>query len=132
MASIRFDYASAARAREADALAKNDAVQSARRKLMDARNRVSQIRDRFNDDVRIDEDIVAARKSFWDAKINRIGAEAYLRGVLEARTIALNYASWVNKYNKYGQGYNYAGGGYGYGHGCDYGYGHASYPYVPR
>ena len=127
MAGLRFDYASAVKARESEALAKNDAVRDARRKLVEARGRVSQLREQFSDEVRTNDDIVAARKSFWDAKINRLGAEAYLHGVIEARTIALNYVSWINKYNKYGQGYNYVGG-YPY----DYGYGYTMYPYVPR
>jgi hypothetical protein len=130
MAAIKFDYANAAKARETDALAKSGDVQAARRKLIDARARVTDLRGRFEGEVRTDENIVAARRSFWDAKINRLGAEAYLDGVLEARDIALHYTYWINKHNKYGQGYRYAGGGYGYDLG--YGYGYPTYPYVPR
>ena len=129
MATVRFDYASQVKARENEALAKNNAVQDARRNLMEARQRVSQLRGKLDDQVRNDDNIVAARKSFWDAKINRLGAEAYLRGTLEARYIALRYVYDVNKYNKYGQGYQYAGG---YPYSCGYGFGYTMNPYVPR
>lgn len=129
MASLRFDYASAARARETEALSQSDEVRDARQRLIEARSRVTQLRQQLNEQVRSDEQIVAARKSYWDARINRLGAEAYLTGVLEARSIAFNYVYFINKYNKYAQGYQYAGGAVPY---YGYGYGYAAYPYVPR
>jgi hypothetical protein len=129
MASLRFDYASAARARETEALSGSDAVRDAKQRLVEARSRVTQLREQMSEQVRTDDQIVAARKSYWDAKINRLGAEAYLSGVLEARSIALNYVYFINKYNKYGQRYQYAGG---YEPAFGHGYGYAMYPDVPR
>jgi hypothetical protein len=120
LAAMKLDYAAAATAREQEILDGNGQVADARAKLVDARRRISELRQRHEEDVRTNPDLVAARKALYDTKVSRLAAEAYLRGVLDARDIALTYT-----YNRLFRYNPYRGFASSYGH--PYGYG--AFPY---
>jgi hypothetical protein len=119
LASLKLDYASANRVREQEVLDRSDAVRSARGRLVDARRRITQLREQHSEEIRIDPDLVAARQALYDSKVGKLAAEAYLRGVLEARDIALTYTyNRLYRYNPYRVGlYNYSYGGFPYSYG---------------
>lgn len=124
MAGLKLRYAMQMTNREVEALRNDPEVSDARQRLMSAASRVSNLRERFADDLRDDPDLIAARRAVFDQRIAHVASQAYLSGLKEARGIALDYAYFVRRYNPYRvAGYDpygfrasYYGYGQGYGH----------------
>ena len=120
MAQIKMRYASAATKREVDALQKSDEVRQAKSLLVSSAQSTAKLRNRFNDDLREDPDLIAARKAVYDQKVAYVASRTYLDGLYEARGIALDYAYFVRGYNPYRvmgydpYGFRYSYYGYNY------------------
>jgi hypothetical protein len=105
---------------EAAALANNEEVKQARQRLVDATARIFRIRNEFNRTLRSNSAVQTARGQYEDARVAQLAADAYLIGTLDAAEIAIDYAYYVHRYDRYRyqpvyDHYNYGyGGGYGY------------------
>jgi hypothetical protein len=124
VATVKMGYASTLSAMEAAALSADNAVQDARNRLMDAANKTRDMRDRFARSVRHDQDFVAGRARVDDLMVERIVADNFLEGAINARSIALHYAYYLHQWDQYRYSvyglYGYGsfpgyGGGYGGG-----------------
>ena len=69
--------------------------------------------------IRRDPEFVAARANWEHARINKTVASAFLESTINARTIALDYAYWVHRWDQY----KYSTGYYSYPYYNDYNYG---------
>jgi hypothetical protein len=100
-ASVKLDYTSRMSEMESDALASDQAVQSARTRLVEAAARVADMRGQFKRQARRDSTFLAARSNMDNAQIAYLGANAYFEYSIDAATIALDYAYWVHRYDPY-------------------------------
>jgi len=126
VATVKMGYASTLSAMEAAALAADNAVQDARNRLMDSANRSRDMRDRFSRTVRHDPDFVTGRGRIDGLMVERIVADNFLDGAINARNIALHYAYYLHRWQPYGLNGGYPFGAYGYGYN-NYGFGYAGY-----
>ncbi|HEV2296474.1 MAG TPA: hypothetical protein VGR35_21700 [Tepidisphaeraceae bacterium] len=128
MAGLKLRYATQMTNREVEALRSSPEVSEARERLVAASERVTNLRQRFDQDLRDDPDLIAARRAVFDQKVAHVASQAYLAGLKEARGIALDYAYFVRRYNPYRvMGYDRYGfhrSYYGYGGAFDKGYGY--------
>ena len=101
LAWLKLNYSMRMTQRESEALRHDAEVNDARSKLASATNRVTALRARFDQDLRDDPDLVAARRAVFDQKVAMIAAQTYLAGLREARGIAIDYAYFVRRHNPY-------------------------------
>jgi hypothetical protein len=106
MATLKMSYAADARAMEQLALETNTEAKDAQAKFRQASARVSDLRKDFDDALRNDRDLLAARRNLEDARIARLTANAYLKGAREAADLAIDFAYYLNRYTRY-NGVNY-------------------------
>ena len=106
MATLKMNYAADARAMEQTALESNAEAKDAQAKLRQAATRVAELKRDFNDALRNDRDLLAARQNLEDARVARLTASAYLKGAAIAADEALDFAYYLNRYSRYnGAGY---------------------------
>jgi hypothetical protein len=106
MATLKMNYAADAREMEKLALETDASHKDAQAKFRQASARVSEMRHDFDDALRNDKDLVAARRNLEDARIARLTASAYLKGAAIAAEEALDFAYYLNRYSRYnGAGY---------------------------
>jgi hypothetical protein len=106
MATLKMNYAADARAMEQLALETNAEHKDAQTKLRQAATRVSELKRDFDDALRNDRDLLAARQNLEDARVARLTASAYLKGAVIAADEALDFAYYLNRYSRYnGAGY---------------------------
>ena len=106
LAKLKMNYASDARAMEQLALETDANTQEAQAKLREAGTRVAEMKREFDDALRNDRDLLAARRNLEDARIARLTASAYVEGAVEAANEALDFAYYLNRYSRYnGAGY---------------------------
>ncbi len=101
LAWLKLNYAMRMTQRESEALRNSAEVNDARHRLASATNHVSTLRTRFDQDLRDDPDLIAARRAVFDQKVAMIAAQTYLAGLREARGIAIDYAYFVRRHNPY-------------------------------
>jgi hypothetical protein len=107
MATLKMNYASNARQMEQLALESNAEAKDAQSKFRQASARVSELREDFDDALRNDRDLLAARQNLEDARMARVTASAYLKGASIAAEEALDFAYYLNRYSRYnGAGYS--------------------------
>ncbi|HVT90386.1 MAG TPA: hypothetical protein VHD56_16150 [Tepidisphaeraceae bacterium] len=131
LATMRLSYATKVTTMEASALAADPRVKDARDRLMEAGNQVAVLEEKFDDSVRNDPAVLAARKSVEDARIAAVGTEALYTEAVNVANAAMDYA-----YHLYDRPYPYviqspyyvAGYGYSAGNGFPVGY-PIGYPY---
>jgi hypothetical protein len=99
IASQKLQFASDARAMEMQALDQSQELKDARKKLVDASSRLTAMRQQFDDSVRSNPQILAARKNLEDARVALITAQAYLDGATAAGGLALDYAYYRHRYD---------------------------------
>ena len=116
MASLKLQYASDAHAIEAAALDKDESLQSARRKMVEATAKVTAMRNSFDVSIRSNPQILLARRNLEDSRVALITAEAYLNGAALAGSIATDYSYYRHRWD------GLAGPQLGYGYGYGYGY----------
>lgn len=106
LATLKMTYAADARAMEQLALETDSTTQEARAKLREAAVRVGEMKKEFDEALRNDPDLLAARENLEDARIARLTASAYLKGAAIAAEEALDFAYYLNRYPRYqGAGY---------------------------
>ena len=106
MATLKMNYAADARAMEQLAIDTNAEAKDAQAKLRQAATRVAELKTDFDDALRNDRDLLAARRNLEDARIARLTASAYLKGASIAAEEALDFAYYLNRYSRYnGAGY---------------------------
>jgi hypothetical protein len=118
MATLKMNYAADARAMEQLAIETSAEAKDAQAKFRQASARVSEMRKDFDDALRNDRDLLAARRNLEDARIARLTANAYVKGAREAADLAIDFAYYLNRYTRYN--------GVSYGDYRDY------YPYTYR
>lgn len=101
VANVKLTHASVARDLEAAALGNDAQVSAARKRMIDASNKLSQLRGDFRRQVQRDEQVAQARDSFNDARIARLGAEAYLHRSIQAARSAVDYSYNLHRYDRY-------------------------------
>jgi len=116
MASLKMSYATEMRAIEAGALEREPTVRSAQDRLVTAGARVSELRQRYSDSLRVNPDVLMARRNLEDARVAKLTAEAYLHAAMVNGSYALDYAYYLyrrpNNGNYYGNDpYSYTGFG---------------------
>jgi hypothetical protein len=119
MASLRMQVANDARAMEREAVEASDDLRAARARLVAAAQKVSELRQDFDNSLREDPDLLAARRVLEDTRVARVTAAAYLKGSRMVAEEAVNFAHYLHRYDSqvafdpYG-GY-YGRSRYGYG-----------------
>jgi hypothetical protein len=127
-ATLKLSYASAASAMEVAALSADSDVMQTRARLITAGDKVGQMRADFDRQIRRNPEFLAARRSLDEARIARLTAEAFLDGALDARSVALDYAYYLHRFDQYSYApvynpayvpvaYGYTPYPYGYGYG---------------
>ena len=117
MATLKMSYATDIRAMEASALNNEPDVKTAQDRLVNAGTRVAELRQRHDESLRTNPDILMARRNLDDARLAKLTAEAFLHAAYGAGVTALDYSYWVNRRA-------FGSSGYGIGVGYDpYGYG---------
>jgi len=99
LASQKLQYASDARAMEMQALDQSQELKDARQKLVDASSRVNALRRQYDDSVRSNPEVLAARKNLEDARVALITAEAYLDASRSATALAADYSYYRHRYD---------------------------------
>jgi len=118
MASLKLQYASDASAMEAEALDKDSSLKDVRRKMVEANARVSAMRSDFDNSVRVNPQILQARRNLEDSRVAFITAEAYLNGASIAGALATHYSYYRHRWDGLaGPNLGYGWGQYGYGYG---------------
>lgn len=124
-ASMKLSYAQGARQLEMSALAGDEQVRAAWDRLVAAGQRVHALRADMDRAVRRDEQFLAARKSYEDARIASVASAALLRSALVARDVALDYYRYLYRTERFFYGPDYiAADPLGYPYGYRYGYGY--------
>src|SRR5436190_1972938 len=116
-AQLKLAYATRMSEMESDALKADSGAQTARTQLVEASTKLTELRAKFQRSIKRDQTFVAARNQMDDARINRVGAAAYLEGAYESRNIALDYALYLHRHDPYTYRYNPS-----YGYPYDSGY----------
>lgn len=113
MATLKMSYATEMRAIEATALANEPTVKEAQDRLVQAGTRVSEMRAGFEESLRVNPEILMARRNLDDARIARLTSEAYLRAATVNGGRALDYAYYLyrtpSRYDNQNVGYGYYG-----------------------
>jgi len=133
LATVKLTYSATASAMEAAAISAEPRVRDARERLVSAGKRVSALKQKFDDDVRNDPNVLAARTMLANARIAVQANEAMYVEAANVANVSMNYAyylrqnpyPYINNYNPYcyGNGYGYSGyGGAGYQVGYPVGY----------
>jgi hypothetical protein len=119
MATLKMSYATDIRAMEANALNNEPDVKASQDRLVAAGTRVAEVRQRYDESLRTNPDILMARRNLDDARLAKLTAEAFLHAAYGAGVTALDYSYWVNRraYGSSGYGIGYDPYGYGYGYG---------------
>jgi hypothetical protein len=119
-ATLKLSYASAASAMEVAALSADSDVMQTRGQLLLVANKINAMRADFERQIHRNPEFLEARRNLDNARINRLVADAFLTGAVDARSIALDYAYYVHRFDQYSYSpisypvYPYA---YGYGYG---------------
>lgn len=113
MATLKMSYATEMRAIEANALTNEPAVKDAQDRLVQAGARVSEMRQGFEESLRVNPEILMARRNLDDARVAKLTSEAYLRAAMVNGSRALDYAYYLYRTPSRWDGYNT---GYGYGY----------------
>jgi hypothetical protein len=111
LATLKMEYASDARSMEVTVLSGDSNVDAARQRLITASQRVVQLRADYDDSLRDNPQILAARETLEDARIGLVTAQAYQDGATVVGQAALDYAYYLHR-NDVGR-YDYGGNGYG-------------------
>jgi hypothetical protein len=117
-ATLKLSYATAASAMEVAALSADADVMQTHARLIEAANKVSVMRADFERQIHRNAEFLAARRNLDEARINRLTAEAFLSGAIDARTVALDYAYYLQRFNQYSytpSSYGFSPYPYGYG-----------------
>ena len=113
LASQKLQYASEAHAMEIAALDKDEAIHDARQKMVHANSRTSELRAQFDASIRVNPQVLQARRNLEDARVALITAEAYRDAAGAAGSIATDYAYYRHKWDFTHQN-NELWGPYGY------------------
>lgn len=106
MATLKMNYAADARAMEQMALETNSEHKDAQAKLRTAAAKAQELKTDFDEALRNDRDLLAARRNLEDARIARLTASAYAEGAIDAAQEAIDFAYYLNRYSRYnGAGY---------------------------
>lgn len=111
LAARKLNFSAQAQLMLSEALLGNGDVQNARARLERAQQTIADLRARFNAEFASRPDILAAQKSVEMARANLDAAQAYLNGVLVARSDALTIAA-----NNAPPNYSNPNDGYPYGY----------------
>lgn len=115
MATLKMSYATEMRAIEAGALGNEPSVRDAQERLVTLGQRVSGLRQVFDQSLRDSPEILLARRNLEDARVARLTADAYLRATMVAGSYAMDYAYYLYRTpGSGGGGFNQAGWGGGY------------------
>jgi hypothetical protein len=99
MASQKLQYASDAHNMERDALDKDTAVQNARQKMVQANQKVQDLRNAFDSSVRTNSQIVQARHDLEMARVELITAQAYYNAATIAGAVATDYSYYRHRWD---------------------------------
>jgi cell division septum initiation protein DivIVA len=120
-ATLKLSYASAASAMEVASLSADADVMQTHARLIEAADKVGVMRADFEREIHRNPEFLAARRNLDEARINRLTADAFLSGAVDARDVALNYAYYLRQYSytpaAYGSNLYPFSYGYGYGYG---------------
>jgi hypothetical protein len=125
-ATLKLSYASAASAMEVASLSADQDVMQSHARLLEAADKVGALRADFERQIRRNPEFLAARRNLDDARIGRLTAEAFLSGAIDARSVAMDYAYYLHRFDQYSyspSAYGFSPYPYGYGYGSGGGYG---------
>jgi hypothetical protein len=136
LAQAKLSYAGSVSAMDAAAAGADPAFQSARKRLIEAGQRLTDLRNRFDDAVRSDSAVLAARKAVSEARVAVVATSAMYAEARTVASIALDYAYHLSNQtypyivNSPYADYGYRTGGYPSG-GYTFGY-PVGYPLIRR
>lgn len=117
LATLKMEYASDARSMETTVLIADANLADARKRMIAASQKTVQMRADFDESLRDNPQILAARENLEDARIGLITSQAYANGAFAAGSAALDYAYYlhrndVGRYDPYANGYGGASSPY--------------------
>jgi hypothetical protein len=99
MASLKMSYGTQARQMERERIGDDAGIREAMQAYRTASSRVAELRNNFDNTLRADEDLLAARNALADARIAKLTAGAYFKGAVEAANEALDFAYYLHRYD---------------------------------
>lgn len=117
LASQKLQYASDAHNMEREALDKDAAVQDARQKMVQASAKANALRNAFDNSIRMNPQIVQARHSLDQARVELVTADAYCNAAAAAGAIATDYSFYRHRWDGIAAPMGAGWGPYGYGSG---------------
>jgi hypothetical protein len=92
LSTLKLSYSATVSAMEASAIAADPAVKSARERLVDAGNRTSALRQKFDDTVHASADVLAARQAVQNSRVAMVATSSLYSEAVNVANIAMNYA----------------------------------------
>lgn len=99
LALTKLNFATLASKREAAAMDKDAQVQQAKRNMVAAGEKVSELRLRFEQKIRQNSEVAAARQAVAQARVAYMTSSAYLDASIRARNVALDFNYNAIQYN---------------------------------
>jgi len=100
-AKLKLEYSNKISDRQAAALANHPGMQRTRDELVAAGKRVTDLEAEIDLAARESPDVIGARAQLQQATINRVTAAVNEEAATHARDVALDYASYVHRYDRY-------------------------------
>lgn len=101
LARVKVQTLSSNRELERDALARDEAYQSALKRYVEAGQKLASMRREFSTMVRNDDTLREIRNQIAELRIARLATQAYLESTVRARNIAVNYSAWYRSHDRY-------------------------------
>jgi hypothetical protein len=99
MASLKMSYGTQARQMERERIGDDAGIREALQNYRTASAHVAEMRNNFDNTMRADEDLIAARNALADARIAKLTAGVYFQGAAEAANEALDFAYYLHRYD---------------------------------
>lgn len=99
LASLKLQFASDAHAMETEALEQDDALKTARQRMVEANARVATLRAGFDASVRTNPQILQARRDLEDARVAFITSEAYLNASTAVTALATDFTYYRHRWD---------------------------------
>jgi hypothetical protein len=100
MARLKLDYGRENRQLEQSVLERDAEHTQARNRYIEAANVVRDLRSRQAMTIATDEGLSDLRRQIAGARITKLAATAYLRGMVQARNLAIDYAQFYRAYDR--------------------------------
>lgn len=104
LAKLKLEYATQFRDTESALIDADAEVRAARKRLLDANDAIARLRSEFEQKMRSDLDLAELRQTKREARIVALTAAAYRDATLEVARVAIDFARWDSRNQRYATG----------------------------